>query len=77
MKNAFYFILKALFIPKIFNFLTWPFGHVEKTAWLKYKVNFKICDVAAWLTNSYNTYIVQYLTKQRQPDNKIWSVNRI
>ena len=35
MKNAFYFILKALFILKILNFLSWLFGHVEKTAWLE------------------------------------------
>ena len=31
-KNAFYFILKALLIPKIFKFLSGLFGHVEKTA---------------------------------------------
>ena len=31
MKNVFYFILKALFISKIFNFLSWIFGQVEKT----------------------------------------------
>ena len=30
MKNAFYFILKALFVLKIFKFLSWLFGHVEK-----------------------------------------------
>ena len=30
-----YFILKALFVLKIFNFLSWLFGHVEKTAWLE------------------------------------------
>ena len=35
MKNAFYFILKALFVFKIFEFLSWLFGHVEKTAWLE------------------------------------------
>ena len=35
LKNAFYFILKALFILNIFNFLFWLFGHVEKTAWLE------------------------------------------
>ena len=33
MKNAFYFILKAFFIPKIFTFLSYlrVFFHVEKT----------------------------------------------
>ena len=32
MKNAFYFTSKALFVFKIFNFLSWP---CSKTAWLK------------------------------------------
>ena len=32
MKNAFYFVLKALFILKIFKFLSWHFGHVAETA---------------------------------------------
>ena len=35
VKNAFYFILKALFVLKIFKFLSWLFSHVEKTAWLE------------------------------------------
>ena len=35
MKNAFYFILKVLFILKIFKFLSSLSGHVEKTAWLE------------------------------------------
>ena len=35
MKNAFYFILKGLFILKIFKFLSRLFGHVEKTASLE------------------------------------------
>ena len=35
MKVAFYFILKALFVLKIFKFLSWLFGHAEKTAWLE------------------------------------------
>ena len=30
MKNAFYFTLKALFVLKIFSFLSWLFGHIEK-----------------------------------------------
>ena len=35
MKTAFfYFILKALFVVNIFKFLSWLFGHAEKTAWL-------------------------------------------
>ena len=35
MKNAFYFILTALFVLKIFKFLEQIFGRVEKTASLK------------------------------------------
>ena len=35
VKNASYFILKALFVLNIFKFLSWLFGHVEKTAWLE------------------------------------------
>ena len=30
MKNAFYFILKALFVLILFKILSWLFGHVEK-----------------------------------------------
>ena len=32
MENAFYFILKALFVFKIFNFFSGLFVHVEETA---------------------------------------------
>ena len=35
MKNAFYFILKALFVFKISKFLSWLFGPVEKMARLE------------------------------------------
>ena len=50
MKNAFYFMVKALFVPKI--------GHVEKRLSKKAKVNFKIHDVTDWITNNYNTHTV-------------------
>ena len=35
IKNAFYFIFKALFVLKIFKYLNWNFGPVEKTAELE------------------------------------------
>ena len=35
MKNASYFTLKALFVFKIFKYLSWLFDHVEKTAQLE------------------------------------------
>ena len=74
MKNAFYFILKALFVLKIFKFLSWLFRHVGKTAWLEIQGLFQNLYVTAWLTSNCNTHIAQYLTKWRQPENKIWSV---
>ena len=30
MENAFYFILKAFFVPRIFKFMSWLLGHIEK-----------------------------------------------
>ena len=48
MKNAFYFILTALLVLKIFKFFVLNFGHVEKDI---YNFNFKICDVTTWLEN--------------------------
>ena len=42
MKNSPYFIiLKALFSLKIFKFLSWFFGHVEKMIWLERKTKFE------------------------------------
>ena len=61
MKNAFYFTSKALFVLKIFTFLSRLFGHVARRLDKKNKVSFKFYDVTAWLTNNCNTHIVQYL----------------
>ena len=36
MKNAFYFILKAIFVLNIFKFLSRRFSHVGKTAWFEW-----------------------------------------
>ena len=35
MKNAFYFTLKAFFVFKILQFLSWRFLSCRKTAWLE------------------------------------------
>ena len=35
MKNAFYFILKALFFLKIFKLLSWLFCYIEYMTWLE------------------------------------------
>ena len=61
MKNAFHFNSKALFVLKIFTFLSWLFVHVAKRLDYKDKVNFKIYDITPWLTDNCNTHIPQYL----------------
>ena len=63
MKSAFYFMLKALFVLKIFKFLSWLFDHVAKLLDKKDKVNFKFYDVTTCLTNNCNSHIAQYLEK--------------
>ena len=63
MKNAFYFTSKALFVLKIFKFLSRLFGHVTKQPDKKGKINFKFYDLTAWLTNNRNTHVDQYFEK--------------
>ena len=62
-KNTFYFTSKALFVVKIFKFLSWLFGDVAKWLDKKNKVNFKYYGVTSWLTNNCITHIAQYLEK--------------
>ena len=52
MKNAFYFRSKALFVLKIFKFLSWIFGHVVKRLDKKDKSNFKFYDVTTVTTEN-------------------------
>ena len=63
MKNSFCFTLKALFVLKIFKYVSCLFGHLAKRLNKKDKVSFKFCGVTAWLTNNCNTHIAQYLKK--------------
>ena len=64
MKNNSYFMLKALFVLKVFKFLCFLlFGYVGKRLYNKAKINFKLYDVTDWETNNYNTHISQYLKK--------------
>ena len=63
MKNAFYFMLKAVLIFEILTFTSWLFGYVEKRLDKKAMVNFKVDDVTDWTTNDHNTHIAQYLKK--------------
>ena len=59
MKNTSCFMLKTLFVRQSFIYLSWLFGYVGK--WLVGKVNFKMYDVADWITDNWNTHISQYL----------------
>ena len=52
MENAFYFMLKALFVLKIFTFLSCLFRYVEEQPDKKAKVSFKIHGVTDWTRNN-------------------------
>ena len=72
MKNAFCFTLKAIFVLKIFTFLSWLFGYVEKRLDNnKAMVNFKIYDVTDWIKNNFNTY---YPISQEVKAVKQWNL---
>ena len=64
MKKDFYFTLKAFFVLKIFKFLSLLFGHVKKRLDWKYKVNFKICDVAIW-EQTIAIHILPYISRSK------------
>ena len=72
MKNAFYFILKAFFLFKIFKFFCLGVLVMKKTDWLERNINFRIHNITTWLVNNCNTHISHYLTNEKQPDNEIW-----
>ena len=77
MKNAFYYMIKALFALEILTFLSRLFGYVRKQLDEKVMVNLKVYDVTDWTTNSYNTHIPQYLKKESKSGNEIWSVSEV
>ena len=56
-------MLKALFVLKIFTFLSRSFSEVRKRLDKIAKFNFKIYELKGWEANSYNTHIAQYLRK--------------
>ena len=57
MENALYFMLKVLFVLKVFT------KYLEKALDKKAIVNFKIHAITHWTTNNYNTHIAKYLKK--------------
>ena len=77
MKDAFYFMFKALSALEIFKFLSRRFAYVGKRLDKKVMVNFKIYDVTDWITDNYNAHIIQYLKNLNHLGNETWSVNKI
>ena len=57
VNNAICFNVEALFVLKIFLFLSCLFDHVEKWLDLKANANFKIYDVTTRLRNNFNTQV--------------------
>ena len=64
MKNAFYFIWKALFVLKMLTFLCWLFPLLEKTVCLERWCYFKFYDVTAWLT-TITTHILSNISRSK------------
>ena len=56
-------MLKILFFLKIFAFLSWYFGYIEKRLDKEIKFHFKIYDIKDCTTSMYNTHIAPYLKK--------------
>ena len=52
-KNAFYLILKALFVLKIIQIFVFTFWSYRKNGFIRNQVNSKVFDVTTWLTNKY------------------------
>ena len=69
MKNAFYFTLTVVLVVKIFKFLCWLFGHLEKRLGEKHMVNFQMYDITAWKIDNYNAHIAWEVYISRTKDN--------
>ena len=76
MKNALYFMLKAIFLLEISTFLSWLFGYVEKRLDKKTNVNFRIYDITDWTKNNYNV-ILPNISRSKDKGNETWSGNTI
>ena len=79
-KYVFYFTLKALLV--LLRFCPDFFDHVENGLIKKPRLisKFMTSKIGKQIIATHilpNTLIAQYLKKQRQPDNEIWSVKGI
>ena len=81
MKNAFYFIQKALFVLEIFKFLylglplfLFPVSHCF-TGWSK--INLKVYGVITCLNKKFITHFVWYLENEKRYDIETLSIDRV
>ena len=73
-ENAFYFLLKALFVLEIFAFLCWLFGLVKKRLDKKAMINFKIYDNFKYLKKKRLFRARSSLTfRQLQSVDSLWN----
>ena len=71
MKNAFYFILKALFVLKVFKFLSWLFGHESLVTGRWSLVKIRLISKFMKLQPSYQTITIYTLPNiSRSESNK-------
>ena len=71
MKNVFYFNLKAVFVFKIVNFLSWIFGNVEKKTWLERSGSFQ----NSWRHNLVNKHLqYAYCLMSREVNTTRWCI---
>ena len=68
MKNAFYLMLRALFVLEIFTFLSWVLGVVEKRIDSKDKVSFQnlSCPQIGTKIITINTFPISQESKANQ-----------
>ena len=81
MKNAFYFILKALFVFETFKFLYIPLlFFFPVNHWLRgwSNINLKVYDVSNCLNkNTLITHFVLYIEKEKRYDIEPLSIDRV
>ena len=68
-ENAFYFILKALFVFKIVSFFVLTFWSYRKSGLIK-KITLISKFMSSQMTNNYSTHIGQTMKSEKEPNNE-------
>ena len=78
-----FYLLKAFFVLKIFQFflfLSFSFSSCQPLKMIikkMIKLNLKIYDVINWLYKNLKTHLVWYLEKESGSDIETWSIDRV